>query len=149
MFCEHAAGAIAVERQLYESFFKQFGLTEEQVRRTEMAPQRRLHGATCRGLRWLVSRSPRRGSPLLLDLLRSEEDPSRAGLSGPSVPEVDRYLRGRGVRRHREGCARPPRRNWRWPSAGEESKVAEHFRNTTRFEWMFWDMGNRKEGWPV
>jgi thiaminase/transcriptional activator TenA len=34
-------------------------------------------------------------------------------------------------------------------SVSEESKVAKHFRNTARFEWMFWDMGYRKEGWPV
>jgi thiaminase/transcriptional activator TenA len=38
MFCEHAAGAIAVERQLHEAFFEDFGLTEDEVRRTPMAP---------------------------------------------------------------------------------------------------------------
>src|SRR5687768_14521797 len=34
MFCEHAAGAIAVERQLHESFFSDFGLSEQQVSAT-------------------------------------------------------------------------------------------------------------------
>src|ERR671919_764669 len=38
MFCEHAAGAITVERQLHEEFFSDFGLTEEQARATEMSP---------------------------------------------------------------------------------------------------------------
>lgn len=38
MFCEHAAGAVAVERQLHESFFRDFGLSEHEVRTTPMAP---------------------------------------------------------------------------------------------------------------
>nr|MBA3431716.1 TenA family protein [Actinomycetota bacterium] len=38
MFCEHAAGAIAVERQLHEGFFRAFGLTEDEIRTTPMAP---------------------------------------------------------------------------------------------------------------
>ncbi len=24
-----------------------------------------------------------------------------------------------------------------------------HFRTTSRYEWMFWDMGYRKESWPL
>ena len=38
MFNEHAAGAIAVERQLHESFFSDFGLSETDVAATPMAP---------------------------------------------------------------------------------------------------------------
>jgi thiaminase/transcriptional activator TenA len=25
----------------------------------------------------------------------------------------------------------------------------EHFKTTSRYEWMFWDMGYQKETWPV
>ena len=38
MFNEHAAGAIAVERQLHESFFSDFGVSEANVAATPMAP---------------------------------------------------------------------------------------------------------------
>lgn len=31
----------------------------------------------------------------------------------------------------------------------ERARMLEHFRQTSRYEWMFWDMGLRKEGWPV
>jgi thiaminase (transcriptional activator TenA) len=31
----------------------------------------------------------------------------------------------------------------------ERALVHRHFRTTSRYEWMFWDMGYRKEGWPV
>jgi thiaminase (transcriptional activator TenA) len=27
--------------------------------------------------------------------------------------------------------------------------VHRHFRATSRYEWMFWEMGYRQEAWPV
>src|SRR5215472_11735253 len=38
MFNEHAAGALQVERALHESFFKDFGLTPDDVAKTPPAP---------------------------------------------------------------------------------------------------------------
>lgn len=34
-------------------------------------------------------------------------------------------------------------------SAAEHVRLHRHFRATSRYEWMFWDMGYRKESWPV
>jgi thiaminase (transcriptional activator TenA) len=34
-------------------------------------------------------------------------------------------------------------------SAAEQAVVSRHFRTTSRYEWMFWDMGYRRESWPV
>jgi thiaminase/transcriptional activator TenA len=31
----------------------------------------------------------------------------------------------------------------------ERERVHRHFRTTSRYEWMFWDMGYRMESWPV
>ena len=33
--------------------------------------------------------------------------------------------------------------------APERARVRQHFRATSRYEWMFWDMGYRREAWPV
>ena len=33
--------------------------------------------------------------------------------------------------------------------AAERDRVHRHFRTTSRYEWMFWDMGYRQEAWPV
>jgi thiaminase (transcriptional activator TenA) len=33
--------------------------------------------------------------------------------------------------------------------APERHRVHRHFRTTSRYEWMFWDMGYRQEAWPV
>jgi thiaminase (transcriptional activator TenA) len=34
-------------------------------------------------------------------------------------------------------------------SAAERSRIHSHFTTTSRYEWMFWDMGYRREAWPV
>jgi thiaminase/transcriptional activator TenA len=34
-------------------------------------------------------------------------------------------------------------------SDAERDRVRRHFRATSRYEWMFWDMGYRRENWPV
>jgi thiaminase/transcriptional activator TenA len=34
-------------------------------------------------------------------------------------------------------------------SAAERNRVRRHFRTTSRYEWMFWQMGWAKETWPV
>jgi len=31
----------------------------------------------------------------------------------------------------------------------ERDAMTRHFVTTSRYEWMFWDMGHRREGWPV
>jgi thiaminase/transcriptional activator TenA len=31
----------------------------------------------------------------------------------------------------------------------QQSKMRAHFITTSRFEWMFWDMGHTQEQWPV
>jgi thiaminase/transcriptional activator TenA len=151
MFCEHAAGAIAVERQLHEAFFEDFDLTEDEVRRTPMAPTNHAYtscllvvayggsfpealGAIlpCYWIYWEVGRSLLdRGSPNPLyqrwiDTYGGEEfaDIVRAVLA-----LADRL--GEGL------------------SGEEEARVTEHFVTTARYEWMFWDMGYRQERWPI
>ena len=34
-------------------------------------------------------------------------------------------------------------------AGAELDRVREHFRVTSRYEWMFWDMGYRQESWPI
>jgi thiaminase (transcriptional activator TenA) len=31
----------------------------------------------------------------------------------------------------------------------DRALIHRHFRTTSRYEWMFWDMGYRKESWPL
>ena len=34
-------------------------------------------------------------------------------------------------------------------SPAERAAMKRHFVATSRYEWMFWEMGHRREGWPV
>jgi thiaminase/transcriptional activator TenA len=151
MFCQHAVGAIVVERQLHESFFADFGLSEEEVRATPMAPTNlaytsyllstayggsfgRALGAVlpCYWIYWEVGKTLiARGSPdplyrRWIDTYGGEEF---AAIVGAVLELTDRI--GESF------------------SAEEQEKVTEHFVTTSRYEWMFWDMGLRREAWPI
>jgi thiaminase/transcriptional activator TenA len=151
MFNEHAAGALKVERSLHESFFRDFGLTPEAVASTPLAPTNLAYtsyllavayGAPfhenmaallpCYWIYWEVGKElERRGSPdplftRWIGTYASEEFGSvvRAVLSA-----ADRVAQG----------LRPP----------EREAMRAHFVTTSRYEWMFWDMGLRREAWPT
>jgi thiaminase/transcriptional activator TenA len=151
MFNEHAAGALRVERALHEGFFKEFGLAPEDVAATPLAPINLAYtsyllavaygapfheavGALlpCYWIYWEVGKElERRGSP----------DPLYTRWIGTYAS--DEF--GAIVRAVLE-CADTlaPRLQ-----AVEREAMTRHFVATSRYEWMFWDMGYRREAWPV
>ncbi|OGK79470.1 MAG: thiaminase II [Candidatus Rokubacteria bacterium GWC2_70_16] len=151
MLNEHAAGALRVERALHESFFRDFGLSSEAVAATPLAPTNLAytsyllavaHGGPfhealaallpCYWIYWEVGRAlERRGSPDPLYMrwiatYASEEFGGvvRAVLEAADITAAQRAPAGREAMRR-------------------------HFVTTSRYEWMFWDMGYRRESWPV
>ncbi len=34
-------------------------------------------------------------------------------------------------------------------SGAERERMARHCVQTSRYEWMFWEMGYRREAWPI
>ncbi|HEV8458307.1 MAG TPA: thiaminase II [Methylomirabilota bacterium] len=151
MFNEHAAGALRVERALHEGFFKEFGLAPEDVAATPLAPINLAYtsyllavaygapfheavGALlpCYWIYWEVGKElERRGSP----------DPLYARWIGTYAS--DEFG---GIVRAVLECADTlaPRLQ-----AQEREAMTRHFVTTSRYEWMFWDMGYRREAWPV
>ena len=151
MFNEHAAGALKVERTLHESFFKDFGLSPGAVAATPLAPTNLAytsyllavaHGGPfpeavaallpCYWIYWEVGkRLERSGS----------RDPLYARWIGTyAAEEFGSVVRevlactdalAEGLRDH------------------ERESMRRHFVTTSRYEWMFWDMGWRREVWPV
>jgi thiaminase (transcriptional activator TenA) len=151
MFARHAADAIAVELELHASLLAELGIPGESARGAEPAPANLAYTsyllATVRGgsyaegvgavlpcywIYWEV------GKELLL---RGSPDPRYQRwidtYSGPEfgevvaavIAETDRIAPGL--------------------SAGERALVGRHFRATSRYEFMFWDMGYRRESWPL
>jgi thiaminase (transcriptional activator TenA) len=151
MFSQHAAGAIEVERALHEGFFRDFGLSEEEVVKTPMAPTNRAytsyllavcHGGSfaealgavlpCYWIYWEVGKALiDQGSPdpLYKRWIETYGGEEFAAIVRAVLALTDRV--GGGL------------------SGREAGRVGEHFLTTSRYEWMFWDMGYRKEKWPL
>ncbi|MBI4255623.1 MAG: TenA family protein, partial [Candidatus Rokubacteria bacterium] len=151
MFNEHAAGALRVERALHEGFFKEFGLGPEAVAATPLAPTNLAYtsyllavayGAPyheamaavlpCYWIYWEVGKAlERAGSP----------DPLYARWIGTYASKefgavVRAVITATDLTAARVGPA-------------ERKAMRRHFVTTSRYEWMFWDMGYRREAWPV
>jgi thiaminase/transcriptional activator TenA len=151
MFARHAAEAVEVERSLHGSLLADLGVDPASAASAEPAPTNLAYtsyllatvstgsyaegvGAVlpCYWIYWEAGRELlRRGSPdpryqRWIGLYGSEDfgDVVREVLAvadklGPGLPAQERDL------------------------------VHRHFRVTSRYEWMFWDMGYRKETWPL
>ena len=151
MFARHAADVIAVERTLHGSLLADLGIDPATAGAAEPAPATLAYTsyllATIRGgsyaegvgtvlpcywIYWEVGKElMRRGSPdpryqRWIDMYGSEE-------FGETV---------RGVLAVADGLGPDL-------APSERARVHRHFRTSSRYEWMFWDMGYRKEHWPV
>jgi len=151
MLSEHAANALRVERSLHETFFKDFGLSEAEVAATPLAPTntaytsyllavaygRPFHEALaallpCYWIYWEVGKAlERAGSrdPLFQRWIATYAAEEFAVVVRAVLAVTD-TLAPRLTEADREAMRR-------------------HFVTTSRYEWMFWEMGARMESWPV
>jgi thiaminase (transcriptional activator TenA) len=151
MFDEHAAGALKVERALHESFFSEWGLSREAVLATPLAPTNLaytsyllavshaapFHEAVaallpCYWIYWEVGKElERAGSadPLYAKWIGTYASDEFGGVVRAVLAATDSIAARLG--------------------AAELEAMHRHFVTTSRYEWMFWDMGYRQERWPV
>jgi thiaminase (transcriptional activator TenA) len=151
MFCEHAAGAITVERQLHKSFFADFGITEDEVKSTQMAPINLAYTSYLLTVAYGGSFSEAVGAVLPCYWIYWEVGKTLLERRSPN-PLYGRWIDTYGGEEFAEvvravlaltdelGQGLTPE---------EQDKMTQHFVTTARYEWMFWDMGYRKEEWPV
>ena len=151
MFAAHAADIITVEREMHGGLLKDLGIDPAAIETAQPAPANlaytsyllatTLSGSfgegvaavlPCYWIYWEVGKELlRRGSPdpryqQWIDMYGSEE----FGDVAREVIDVTDEL-GPGL------------------GAPERDRVHRHFRTTSRYEWMFWDMGYRQQAWPV
>jgi thiaminase/transcriptional activator TenA len=151
MFARHAADVVSVEQALHGSLLADLGIDPATAAAAEAAPTTLAYtsyllatisggsyaegvGAVlpCYWIYWEVGKELLgRGSPdpryqRWIDMYGSEE-------FGDVVKGVLAVTDGLGP-----GLA-----------PGERALAHRHFRTSSRYEWMFWDMGYRKESWPV
>jgi thiaminase/transcriptional activator TenA len=151
MFNEHAKSTIIVERALHDSFFKDWKLDAKTVYETPMAPYNLLYTSF---------------------LIRIAYERPFYEVLGAFLPcywiyfEVGKHL-------EKTGSSVEIYQRWIDTYASEEfekivkevldimnsiagsltptqkEQVKQHFIMTSKFEYMFWDMGYRKQGWEV
>ena len=151
MFNEHAANALRVERALHEGFFQQFGLTPDAVAATPPAPVNQAYtsyllavayGAPfhenvaallpCYWIYWEVGKAlEQAGSPepLYARWIATYAAEEFGAVVRAVLAAVDAMAARLG--------------------APEREAMRRHAVTTARYEWMFWDMGYRRERWPV
>lgn len=151
LFARHAVEALEVESSLHRELFQAFGIDPESGIASEPAPTclaytsyllRVAHGGSfaealgailpCYWIYGEVGRALVAGSsphPLYRRWIEAYSDPHY----GAVVEEVLRLMDGV------------------WPRLGadEQVRVTAHVRQTSRYEWCFWDMAWRQERWPV
>ncbi len=151
MFARHAAGIVAAEMRLHESLLAALDMDPASVEGAEEAPTTLAYtsyllaavrggsygegvGAVlpCYWIYWEVGKqlhgkgSPNPGYQQWIDTYGAAE----FGAEALEVIAVTDKL----------GPALAP---------AERERVRRHFRATSRYEWMFWDMGYRQEKWPL
>ena len=151
MFAEHAAGAIAVERELHAGFFADAGITETQVAATPLAPTCLAYTSYLLASVYSGSFAEGLGAVLPCYWIYQEVGSELAGRGSPD-PLYQRWIDTYGG----EGFAAVVRavieltdRLGPQLGAGETALMTERFRTTSRYEWMFWEMGWRQQEWPI
>jgi thiaminase/transcriptional activator TenA len=151
LFSKNASGAIEVERGLHEAFFAELGLSEADVDAAPTAPTNLAYTsyllATCRG------GSFAEGLGAVLPCFWIYREVGRALLDAGSPDPLDRrWIETYGGEEYGtvvEDVIALADRVAADVGEAEWARVREHFVQTSRYEWMFWDMGYRREEWPV
>ena len=151
MFARHAVGVITVERALHDRLLPELGLDPGAIDAAEPAPATLAYTSyllaavrggsyaegvsavlPCYWIYWEVGRELlRRGSPdpryqKWIDTYGGDEFAAEVR---EVIDATDALAPGL--------------------SPAERARMHRHFRATSRYEWMFWDMGYRQETWPV
>ena len=150
MFSRHAAGIVAVEMGLHESLLADLDIDPGVAAAAEEAPTTLAYTsyllAACGG-----SYSEGVGAVLPCYWIYWEVGKHLLERGSPE-PRYQRWIDTYGAEEFgdeaRDVIAVTDRLGQEI-SGVERERIHGHFRTTSRYEWMFWDMGYRRETWPV
>ncbi len=151
MFAQHAAGAIEVERSLHEGIFGDLGLSEDDVARTPVAPTCLAYTSYLLATAYGGSFPELLGAVLPCYWIYGEVGKALLDQGSPD-PLYRRWIETYGGEDFAEvvrAVLSLADRLGPELGAAEQARVARHFNITARYEWMFWDMGYRRERWPL
>jgi thiaminase/transcriptional activator TenA len=151
MFTRHAAGALEVERSLHGSFFREFGLTDREVATTPLAPSTLAYTSYLISVAYSGSFTEALGALLPCYWIYWQVGKTLLEQGSPD-PLYQRWIDTYGGEEFAAVVSEVLALTDRVGSdlgAGERERMRGHFLTTARYEWMFWDMGYRRERWPI
>jgi thiaminase (transcriptional activator TenA) len=151
MFARHAAGIVSAELILHDSLLADLGIEQGQVGQTREAPTTLAYTSYLIATTSMGSYGDGVAAVLPCYWIYAEVGKHLLTLGSPNPSYqrwIDTYGAGDFEAEVREvigaadnladGLAAP-----------ERDRFRRHFNTTSRYEWMFWDMGYRRENWPV
>ncbi|HEY1917320.1 MAG TPA: thiaminase II [Streptosporangiaceae bacterium] len=151
MFARHAAGAIAVEQELHGSLLRDLGLTQATVAVTEPAPTTLAYTSHLLATAGGGTYADGVCAVLPCYWIYREVGQHLLGQGSPD-PRYQRWIDTYGGEEFgevvREVLAAADKLG-DGLSPAEHARGRQHFLISSRYEWMFWDMGYRQEQWPV
>jgi len=151
MFNEHAKNVIVVERALHGSFFSKWNLSSQEVYSRPMAPNCVLY--TSYLMRMAYERPFHEGLGAFLPCYwiywEVGKELERQGSPVPIYQQwIDTYASDAFAEDVQQVIALTDRMA-ETLTAEQRDRTAAHFVMTSRFEYMFWDMGYRQQAWDV
>jgi thiaminase/transcriptional activator TenA len=151
MFAKHAAGIVAVEMSLHDTLLAELGIDSAAVDSAEEAPTTLAYNSYLLAATQRGSYADGVGTVLPCYWIYAEVGKHLLAHGSPN-PRYQRWIDTYGGEEYyaevRDVIAVADKLGHEL-SAAESERVHRHFRSTSRYEWMFWDMGWRKEAWPV
>jgi len=151
MFARHAAGIVAVEMTLHESLMAELDIDPASVDAAEEAPTTLAYTSYLLAAVHGGSYGEGVGAVLPCYWIYWEVGKHLLGRGSPN-PRYQRWIDTYGGDEYgndvREVIAATDELSHDL-SPFERERVRRHFRATSRYEWMFWDMGYRRQSWPL
>jgi thiaminase/transcriptional activator TenA len=151
LFNDSAKNAIVVERALHGSFFAQWGLSTEAVLATPMAPNAMLY--TSYLLRVAYERPFYEGLGAFLPCFWIYWEVGKALVNqGSPVPIYHQWIQTYASEAFANTVQRVLALTDRVANEltdAQRNRTAEHFVMASRLEYMFWEMGYRRQSWDI
>ena len=151
MFNEHSAGAILVERSLHDNFLKDLGIPGEELDRTLMAPTTLAYTSYLLRTASLGDYPEVLGAILPCYWIYAEVGKALLEKGSPNAMYqkwIETYG-GEDFNALVEAVLDVTDQACKDLNPAQRAAVTDAFVTTSRYEWMFWNMGWTLESWPV
>jgi len=151
MFARHAADVIAVERALHGSLLSELGIDPASAEAAEPAPTTLAYTSSLLAAARGGSYAEGVGAVLPCYWIYWEVGKELMRRGSPN-PRYQQWIRAYGAEVYGDavrGVITVADGLWPVLAPSERALVHRHFRTTSRYEWMFWDRGYRKQSWPL